>query len=302
LFIKKCKLSKIGTGTKKEDDMAATSTQYLTQGLRLQLEAIREKNIDDQQIFELTQDGTLHLTAKVQTYWGKFLEISARLFTNKMPLLRAKFAEITTSLEDYLEKEQDATQRNQVLERYGTAINEIYRCAARMRANEISGFEAQLVVGPRTHQYLVVSPAYQLRTHLPKEMYDFLRQRNLLAQADSQKRLSKNMPEGNAIFTISLYNLENMVQNKFFTEDSATLTHCTYMPGNNEELRTREHFIFDNRRLMGTGMSVARLYAGGWCNSVTTDKEELQKFQAGSLTKRVLEYLAKFASEPTDPV
>ncbi len=123
--------------------MAALSFTEALEILQTQLDPIQRKTIDDGLVFAVGER-TLELRERVQTCWQRVYEWILRTFTNKMPTLRRKFVTVVTHFENYLRLETDITRRQETIAEYGTVINEIYRCAARLRAEENWSFKREM--------------------------------------------------------------------------------------------------------------------------------------------------------------
>ncbi len=106
--------------------------QPLRQRLETELHGIENKRMGDERWYEVEGD-RLVLHERPRDWWALFCKFLRRLFTSELSTIERKFESITQLVEDYLDAENNPNDLSQFLLRYTLAINELYRCAARMQ-------------------------------------------------------------------------------------------------------------------------------------------------------------------------
>lgn len=111
----------------------------LNQQLEAELQGINAKTCTDNLWFEVDDNAQLILRERPLDCLAIIWEFLVRLFTDKLTRLEQKFESITLHVAEYLRVENDPQRLGEFLNRHTLAINELYRCAAKMqRAHRIS--------------------------------------------------------------------------------------------------------------------------------------------------------------------
>lgn len=182
--------------------MAAILNEFLSTALN----NIQTKRIDDGKWIRLAADGTFELTDRANNCWTRVVEWFKRIFTNETLQLSVAITNLSIQVERYLTIENESGKRSAFLYKYTGAINEIFRCAAKMRNAGMKGFASvpnpeQLphlnnwVIAPQNRRIMTAAKNEQGAYHGLRVYHPYL--------ATGEIFFANTCPEGTIHYTLS---------------------------------------------------------------------------------------------------